>query len=107
MTIWLIYALAALLEIGGCFAVWAVLRRGAPPFWLLAAAAALGGFAWLLAQSEQAFAGRAFATYGGVYVAASLGWLWLVEGAAPSRTDLLGGAVVLLGAWVIASGGRG
>ncbi len=103
---WVIYMLAALLEIGGCFAAWRVIKRDAQPLWLLAAAAALAGFAWLLAQSEQPFAGRAFAAYGGVYVAASLGWLWLAEGVAPSRTDMLGGCIVLVGAWVIFSGGR-
>jgi len=102
----IIYAVAALLEIGGCFAVWAVLRRAAAPLWLLAAAAALAGFAYLLAQSEQSFAGRAFAAYGGVYVAASLLWMWLVEQNTPTRMDLLGAGVVLLGAWIIFSGGR-
>ncbi len=102
----LIYALAALSEIGGCYAVWAVLRNGAPAGWIAAGAASLAGFAWLLAQSNQAFAGRAFAAYGGVYVAACLAWLWAVEGAAPSRTDLLGGGVVLAGAAIIVWGGR-
>ncbi len=103
----MIYAMAALFEIGGCFAVWMVLRQGASVLWLLVAALALGGFAYLLAQSEQAFAGRAFAAYGGVYVAASILWLWGVEGVLPNRTDLLGGAVVLCGVAVILSGGRG
>lgn len=104
MKVWVIYGLAAVLEISGCFAVWAVLRRAASPLWLLVAAAALAAFAWMLAQSEQAFAGRAFATYGGVYIAASLGWLWLVEGVPPSRTDVLGAAIVLAGAAVILRG---
>ena len=103
----MIYAFAAFMEIAGCFAVWAVMKQSARPLWLVAGAAALGCFAWLLAQSEQAFAGRVFAAYGGVYVAASLFWLWAVEGAHPSRTDILGGCIVLLGAWVILSGARG
>ena len=33
---------------------------------------ALAAFAWLLAQVDAAFAGRAFAAYGGVYILASL-----------------------------------
>jgi len=103
----LIYALAALGEIAGCFAVWQVLRRDAPTIWLLAGAGCLAAFAWLLARNDQAFAGRAFAAYGGVYVAGCLLWLWLVEGAVPSRTDLLGGAIVLAGSAVIVWGGRG
>ena len=101
-----IYLAAAMLEIGGCFAVWSVLRRDAALGWLALAAAALAGFAWLLAQSEQAFAGRAFAAYGGVYVAASLAWLAAVERTAPTASDLIGGALVLAGATVIVWGAR-
>lgn len=102
----LIYALAALAEIGGCFAVWSVLRRGAHPARLVAAAACLAAFAWLLSCSAGAFAGRAFAAYGGVYVAGCLAWMVAVEGEAPNRTDLLGGAIVLCGAAIIVWGGR-
>jgi small multidrug resistance family-3 protein len=58
-------------------------------------------FAYLLTRADAAFAGRAFAAYGGVYIAASLGWLWMVEGARPDRWDLAGTAVCLLGAAVI------
>ncbi|MBP1804723.1 YnfA family protein [Rubellimicrobium aerolatum] len=96
-----LYALAAGLEIGGCFAVWAWARGGASPGWLVPGLAALLGFAWLLTRAESGFAGRAFAAYGGVYVAASLLWLWLVEGQRPDRWDLAGGAVVLAGAALI------
>lgn len=102
----LVYALAALAEIGGCFVVWKVVRQGLPAGWLVLAAVLLGGFACLLARADQAFAGRAFASYGGVYVAFCLLWLWAVEGVVPSGRDLLGGAVVLAGAAIIFSGGR-
>jgi len=102
----LIYALAALAEIGGCFAVWSVLRQGAPKIWLAVGLASLAAFAVLLARSDSAFAGRAFAAYGGVYIAASLLWMWAVEGAAPHATDILGGAVCLTGAAIIVWGGR-
>lgn len=102
----LVYGLAAVAEIGGCFAVWSVLRGGAGWAWLLAGGVALAAFAWLLAQSEAAFAGRAFAAYGGVYVAASLAWLWAVEDVMPTRADLIGGVLVLVGAWVIVMGAR-
>ena len=102
----MIYVLAALLEIGGCFAVWQVLRQGVAKLWLLPGAMALAGFAWLLAHSEQAFAGRAYAAYGGVYVACCLLWLWAIEGSVPTRTDLFGVVLVLAGAEVIVWGGR-
>ncbi len=102
----LIYVLAALAEIGGCFAVWAVVRRAASLWWLGAAMLSLAGFAWLLSRSETAFAGRAYAAYGGVYIAASLLWLWAVEGEAPRLADLAGGALCLAGAAIILTGAR-
>jgi small multidrug resistance family-3 protein len=96
-----LFALAALAEIAGCFAVWAWMRLGASAWWLVPGLASLALFAWLLTLAPSDFAGRAFAAYGGVYVAASLVWLWLVEGTPPDRWDLAGAAAVLLGAAVI------
>ncbi|QEE22646.1 YnfA family protein [Youhaiella tibetensis] len=103
----IIYAGAALAEIGGCFAFWAWLRQGQSPIWLLAGIPALMIFAWLLTLAPAEHAGRAFAAYGGVYVAASLVWLWLVERRPPDPWDLAGGALVLFGAGVILFAPRG
>ena len=64
-------------------------------------------FAFLLTRTDAAFAGRAYAAYGGVYIAASLMWLWVVEGMRPDRWDLIGAGVCLLGAAVILFGPRG
>jgi small multidrug resistance family-3 protein len=101
-----IMAAAALAEIAGCFAFWAVLRLGKPAWWLVPGLASLVLFAWLLTRIDAAFAGRAFAAYGGVYIAASLAWLWAVEGARPDRFDLIGAALCLGGAAVILFGPR-
>jgi small multidrug resistance family-3 protein len=49
-------------------------------------------------------AGRAYAAYGGVYIAASLLWLWAVERQAPTATDWIGAALCLAGAAVILAG---
>jgi small multidrug resistance family-3 protein len=97
----LIYGFAALAEIAGCFAVWAWMRLGASALWLIPGLASLAAFAWLLTLAPSDFAGRAYAAYGGVYVAASLGWLWAVEGARPDGWDLTGAAVVFAGAAII------
>ena len=99
------YGLAALGEIGGCFAVWAWARNGASAWWLVPGGLALAGFAWVLTRAEADFAGRAFAAYGGVYIAASLAWLALVERGAPTGRDFIGVALCLAGAVVILSAG--
>ncbi|MCS0495045.1 YnfA family protein [Ancylobacter sp. MQZ15Z-1] len=102
-----LFLAAALFEIAGCFAFWAVLRSGASALWLAPGLASLVAFAAVLTQVDASAAGRAFAAYGGVYVAASLVWLWTVEGLRPDRWDLLGGAVCLAGAAIIVFGPRG
>ena len=60
----------------------------------------------LLTRIDAAFAGRVYAAYGGIYIAASLLWLWLIEGARPDRWDLLGALICLGGAAVILFGPR-
>ncbi|MBL6456090.1 YnfA family protein [Belnapia sp. T6] len=97
----LAYPAAALAEIAGCFAFWSVLRLGASPWWLAAGMASLAAFAWLLTLVEAAAAGRAFAAYGGVYIAASLAWMWAVEGEMPDGRDLAGALLCLAGAGII------
>lgn len=101
-----VYAAAALAEIAGCFAVWAWMRQGASVLWLIPGIGALALFAWLLTLSPAGFAGRAFAAYGGVYVAASVLWLYAVEGQRPDVWDMAGGVLVLAGAGLILFGPR-
>ncbi|AQR75090.1 YnfA family protein [Sphingomonas sp. LM7] len=97
----LVYIGAALAEIAGCFAFWAWLRLGHSPLWLVPGLMSLALFAWLLTLVDSDAAGRAYAAYGGVYICASLGWLWAVEGLRPDRWDLGGAAICLLGASII------
>jgi small multidrug resistance family-3 protein len=96
-----IYVAAALAEIAGCFAFWAWLRMDRSPLWLIPGVAALVAFAWLLTLSPAEQAGRAFAVYGGVYIVASIAWLWIAEGFRPDRWDLIGAAVCLTGSAII------
>lgn len=95
------YVVAAFCEIAGCFAFWIVTRQGAAPAWLAAGFVSLIAFAYALTRVEVDFAGRAYAVYGGVYIAASLFWLWGVEGKIPDRWDAIGAAICLAGAAVI------
>lgn len=100
------YIAAAFCEIAGCFAFWAWLKLGKSPLWALPGLVALALFAVLLTRVDADMAGRAYAAYGGVYICASLVWLWAVEGARPDRWDALGAAVALVGAAIILWGPR-
>jgi small multidrug resistance family-3 protein len=97
----LVFATAAFFEIAGCFAFWAWLRRGASPFVAVLGVGALIVFAAALTRVDSVFAGRAYAAYGGIYIVASLVWLWLAEGQRPTLTDLIGAGIAIAGALVI------
>lgn len=93
-----LYLTAALAEIAGCFAFWMWFRLDRSALWLVPGLAWLALFGWLLTLSSADHAGRAFAAYGGVYITASLGWMWLVEGTRPDRWDMAGAVLCLSGA---------
>ncbi|MHC5656048.1 YnfA family protein [Stappia sp.] len=101
-----VYLGAALAEIAGCFAFWAWLRLDKPAWWLVPGCLSLALFAFLLTLVESSAAGRAFAAYGGVYIASSLVWMWAVEGIRPDRWDAAGAALCVLGAAVILAAPR-
>ncbi len=106
MPSFILYSAAAIAEIGGCFAFWAWLRLGRSVYWVLPGLLSLTVFALLLTRIESMFAGRTFAAYGGVYIAASVIWLWVVEGQRPDRWDVLGSVICLVGAGIILFGSR-
>jgi small multidrug resistance family-3 protein len=99
-----LFIVTAVAEIGGCYCVLIWSRGSRSLGFLLAAALILGLFAWLL--SFHPTAGRTYAAYGGVYVAAAVVWGWLIEGIHPDRWDLTGAFVTLLGMGIIAFGPR-
>lgn len=101
------YIAAAVAEIAGCFAFWAWLRLGKQVWWLAPGLLSLALFAWLLTFVESEAAGRAYAAYGGVYIVASLLWLWTIERTLPDRWDVTGAAVCLVGVAIILFGPRG
>ncbi len=106
MTSIAIFTLTAALEIAGCFAFWAWARQGASGLWLIPGIVCLIAFAWLLTKIDTDVAGRAYAAYGGIYIVASLAWLWAIEGKMPDRWDVIGGTICVLGALVILFGPR-
>ncbi len=101
----LLFVVTALAEIVGCYLPYLWLRQHASIWLLLPAAGSLALFAWLLSLHPEA-SGRVYAAYGGVYIAVALLWLWRVDGIVPTRWDLLGASLCLLGMGVIMFGPR-
>ncbi len=97
----MLYLATALAEIIGCYLPYLWLKQGGSVWLLVPAAISLAAFAWLLTLHEAA-AGRVYAAYGGVYIAAALAWLWAVDGVRPSPWDVAGVAVSLVGMSLIA-----
>lgn len=95
-----LYLLTALAEITGCYAIHATLRLGKPLWLLLPATLGLLLFAYLLTLHPGP-AGRTYAAYGAIYIAASLAWMWIVENHPPDLFDTLGTTICLFGAAII------
>ena len=106
MTSFAFYAIAAVAEIIGCFAFWAWLRLDKSLYWILPGIVSLIVFAVLLTRINSMFAGRTFAAYGGVYIVASLLWLWIIEGQRLDKWDILGAIICIAGAVLILFGYR-
>ena len=51
-------------------------------------------------QPEASF-GKVYAAYGGVFIALSILWGWLVDGLRPDMYDIIGGLVCLVGVYII------
>lgn len=93
----------AVAELVGCYLPLLWLTGKAAPWVLVPAGLSLVLFVWLLTLHPAA-SGRVYATYGAVYIATALGWLWLVDGVTPRWSDYAGVALALAGAAVIAAG---
>lgn len=107
MKLFTLYSVTAFAEIFGCYTVYLTTRLGKPIWWLIPGALSLCLFAWLLTLHPVEGAGRVYAAYGGVYIGASLVWLWIVERSPVERWDVLGALICLIGAAIIYFAPRG
>lgn len=103
----LLFALAALAEIGGAWLVWQGIREHRGWLWVGVGIAALGLYGIVVTlQSETAF-GRVLAAYGGIFVVGSLAWGMALDGFRPDRFDVVGALLCLAGVAVIMYAPRG
>lgn len=103
----IIYFLAALFEIFGCYSFWMVFKLQKSYIWLIPGFISLILFAFLLTKINLEFAGRAYAVYGGIYIVSSLIWLFMIEKQNFNKWDILGSIVVFIGITMILFGNKG
>lgn len=99
-TTFFLFLLTAVMEILGCYFPYLILNQHKSQWLWVPTVLALGAFVWLLTLHPAA-SGRIYAAYGGIYIFTALIWLRFVDQVALSRWDLLGGAIVLIGASLI------
>src|ERR671910_2045766 len=97
----LLFALAALAEIGGAWLIWQGVREHKGLLWIGAGIAALGAYGFVATLQHDPHFGRILAAYGGVFVAGSLAWGMAVDGFRPDRFDVAGALLCLVGVAVI------
>lgn len=96
----LLFILTALAEIGGCYLGYLILKQHKPAWLWLPTALILLLFVWLLTLHPTA-TGRVYAMYGGIYICVALAWLRFFDNVPLTNWDIVGGAIVLIGASVI------
>lgn len=96
----LLFLITAVAEILGCYFPYLILNQGRSHWLWIPTALSLAVFVWLLTLHPTA-SGRIYAAYGGVYIFTALMWLKYVDHVSLSRWDIMGGAIVLIGAAMI------
>ncbi|MEQ1111945.1 YnfA family protein [Acinetobacter johnsonii] len=100
LSTFVLFLVTAVMEILGCYFPYLILNQGRSHWLWIPTTLALGAFVWLLTLHPAA-SGRIYAAYGGIYIFTALLWLRYVDQVYLSRWDIMGGAVVLIGAAMI------
>lgn len=95
-----IFIIAALFEIGGGYLVWLWLKEDKPWWFGLLGGIILALYGVVISFQVTSF-GRAYATYGGIFILLALLWAWKVDSFKPDRYDIVGAIIALIGACII------
>jgi small multidrug resistance family-3 protein len=95
-----LFAVAALLEIGGGYLVWLWLREKKRINYGLVGGIILFVYGIIPTLQPSNF-GRVYAAYGGIFVVMAIIWGLIMDKKRPDRYEILGGIILLLGASII------
>ncbi len=96
-----LFAAAALAEIGGAYLVWVGLRDDRGVLFVALGIIALGLYGIVATFQPSDEFGRVLAAYGGVFIVGSIAWGAAFDSFRPDRFDLLGALLCLAGVGVI------
>ncbi len=91
-----LFLLAALLEIGGGYLVWRWFREHKGKIFGLIGGLILFSYGIIMTLQPTDF-GKAYATYGGIFVVSSIVWGFWVDKKKPDRFEIIGSVIVLMG----------
>lgn len=95
-----IFVLAGICEIGGGYLVWMCLKEN-KPWWFGVVGGAILVLYGVVATWQTANFARAYATYGGFFIAMSILWAMRFDHYSPDRYDIIGALIALAGVCVI------
>ncbi|MGI0023009.1 MAG: YnfA family protein [Nitrososphaeraceae archaeon] len=95
-----LFFFAALLEIGGGYLVWKWLHDHKGKIFGLVGALILFSYG-IIPTLQPANFGRVYASYGGIFVIASIIWGYWVDKKKPDRYEIIGSIIVLVGVAVM------
>ncbi len=99
-----IYIIAAIGELGGTYCYWRWLKEKGPGWLPVLGILALLGYAVIQTYQPESKYGRVYAAYAGIFLVGAMLWGWLIDGTAPDRFDIMGGAIALVGVVVVLYG---
>jgi small multidrug resistance family-3 protein len=97
----LLFAAAALAEIGGAYLVWIGIKEDKGALVVALGMVTLGVYGLIAALQPDPNFGRVLAAYGGVFIVGSLLWGIVLDGFRPDRFDYAGAILCLAGIGVI------
>ncbi|MFV0537813.1 MAG: YnfA family protein [Dysgonomonas sp.] len=96
----IIFILAGICEIGGGYLIWQSMREG-KTMWLGVLGGAILVIYGIVATLQEANFAKVYATYGGFFIVLSLVWGYLFDKYVPTKYDIIGALVALIGVCII------
>ena len=96
----IIFIMAGLCEIGGGYLVWLWLREGKPLGYGITGGIILALYGVIATFQTSNFA-KVYATYGGVFIVLSLLWAYKIDNYSPTKYDIIGAVIALIGVGII------